>query len=113
MTEEKNQTEKTQTRVELQIIPCANNIALEKQNVEVLNHENQDDPPCSDKIILNITCDGSKLTKADAGYNTEATQEIWASVKLTKADAGRIPDILVDVHEKCGSKLTKADSGKA
>ena len=111
MTEEKNKIEKTQTKVELQIIPCEKNVALDK-HAEVLNHENQDDP-CTGKIILTVTCDGSKLTKADAGYNTEQTHEIWAGAKVTKADAGRIPDISVDVHEKCGSKLTKADSGLA
>ena len=111
MTEEKNQIEKTQTIVELQVLPCANEVAHTKQNVEVLNHENQDDPPCG-KIILTVTCNGSKLTKADAGYNAEFTQEVWAGAKVTKADAGRMPNIEVNVHERCGSKLTKADSGK-
>ena len=111
MTEEKNQNAKTQTIVELQVLPCANEVAKAKQNVEVLNHENQDDPPCG-KIILTVTCNGSKLTKADAGYNAEQTYEIWAGAKLTKADAGKMPDIDVSVHEKCGSKLTKAASGK-
>lgn len=110
MTEEKNQNEKTQTIVELQVLPCANKVAQAKQNVDVLNHENQDDP-CG-KIILTVTCNGSKLTKADAGYNAEQTYEIWAGAKLTKADAGKMPDIDVSVQEKCGSKLTKADSGK-
>ncbi len=112
MTEEKNQIEKTQTKVELQILPCANEVVKTKESVEVMNHESQDDTLCG-KIILAITCDGSKLTKADAGYTSETTQEIWASVKLTKADAGRVPDIVVDVHEKCGAKLTKADAGLA
>ena len=113
MTEEKNQTEKTQTKVELQIIPCEKNVALDKQNIEVLNHENQDDPPCGGKIILTVTCDGSKLTKADSGYNSELTQEVWVTAKMTKADSGIIPDIDVNIHERCGSKLTKADAGKA
>jgi hypothetical protein len=45
MTEKKNQSEKSQVKVELQIIPCDKNVALDKQNAEVLNHENQDDPP--------------------------------------------------------------------
>lgn len=112
MTEEKNQIEKTQTTVELQVIPCSNNVASEKQNATVLNHESQDDP-CIGKIILTVICDGAKLTKADAGYNAELTHEVWVGAKVTKADAGRIPDISVDVHEKCGSKLTKADSGLA
>ncbi len=31
MTEEKNKIEKTQTKVELQIIPCEKNVALDKQ----------------------------------------------------------------------------------
>jgi hypothetical protein len=112
MTEEKNQSEKTQTKVELQIIPCEKNVASDKQT-EVLNHENQDDPPCGGKIILAVTCDGSKLTKADAGYNAELSHEIWVTAKMTKADSGKIPDIDVNIHERCGSKLTKADSGKA
>ena len=112
MHEEKNKIEKTQTRVELQIIPCEKNVALDKQ-AKVLNHENQDDLPCAGKIILNITCDGSKLTKADSGYNSELTQEVWVTLKVTKADAGITPEIDVNVHEKCGSKLTKADAGIA
>jgi hypothetical protein len=31
---------------------------------------------------------------------------------MTKADSGKIPDVDVSIHERCGSKLTKADSGK-
>ncbi len=112
MTEEKNQIENSQTIVELQVIPCNKNPTADKQNVEVLNHESQDDP-CAGKIILTVTCNGAKLTKADSGYNSELTHEIWAGAKITKADAGRLPDIDVSVHERCGSKLTKADAGKA
>ena len=112
MTEEKNQSEKTQTKVELQIIPCDKNVALDKQNVEVLNHENQDDPPCTGKIILTVTTDTIKSTKADAGYNADLSHEIWVTTKMTKADSGKIPDVDVSIHERCGSKLTKADSGK-
>lgn len=111
MTEEKNQSEQTKIKVELQVVPCANNLARYKQNVEVLNHESQDDG-CTGKIILTITCDGSKLTKADAGHNLETQQEVWVTAKVTKAETGNIPDIDVNIHEKCGSKLTKADSGK-
>lgn len=33
MTEEKNQCEQTQTKVELQVIPCANKVAQDKQKV--------------------------------------------------------------------------------
>ena len=112
MTDEKNQSERTQTRVELQIAPFAKNLAIEKQSNKAQNHENQDDPQCAGKIILNITCDGSKLTKADAGYNVETSTEIWVTAKVAKAEVGLVPDIDVSVHEKCGSKLTKADSGR-
>ncbi len=112
MNQEKSQCEKTQTKVELQIIPCANQITQDKKGVEVMNHESQDDN-CTGKILLTVTCDGSKLTKADAGRFEEFQEEIWASVKLTKADAGKLPDIDVSVRERCGSKLTKADSGLA
>ena len=112
MTEEKNQIERTQIKVELQVIPCANKVAHEQQEVKIMNHESQDDP-CAGKIILNITCDGAKLTKADAGYNAELTQEVWVTVKYTKADAGMMPEIDVNVHEQCGAKLTKADAGRA
>ena len=111
MTEEKNQNGNTQTKVELQVIPCANNVALNKQNVEVLNHESQNDH-CTGKLILTITCDGSKLTKADAGRFNEVQEELWVTLKTTKADAGKLPDIDLSIHERCGSKLTKADSGK-
>jgi hypothetical protein len=112
MNQELNPCDKKQTKVELQILPCVNEVKKGKECVEVKNHENQDDSLFG-KIILAITFDGSKLTKADAGYASETTEEIWASVKLTKADAGRVPDIVVDVHEKCGAKLTKAGAGLA
>ena len=112
MTDEKNQAEKTQTRVELQIIPFTKNLASEKQGTRMQNHENHEESPCAGKIILNITCDGSKLTKADAGYNVETSTEIWVTAKVLKAEEGKAPDIDVSVHEKCGSKLTKADSGR-
>lgn len=112
MQDERKAIKEPQTRVELQVLPCASKAAQEFKNCAEKNHESQDDP-CGGKIILSVTCDGSKLTKADAGLIEEYQQEIWASVKLTKADAGRIPDVVVDIHEKCGAKLTKADAGKA
>ena len=110
MTEEKKQCEQTQTKVELQVIPCANKVAQDKQKVKVLDHESQDDP-CTGKIILTVTCDGSKLTKADSGRVSEFTEEVWVTAKVTKAEFGQIPDIDVSIHERCGSKLTKADVG--
>lgn len=104
MTEEKNNVGTTQTKVELQIIPC------EPKDVQTKDHISQDDG-CNGKLILSITCDGSKLTKADAGRFSEYQEEIWVTVKSTKADAGKMPDIDVSIHERCGSKMTKADSG--
>jgi hypothetical protein len=96
MQNEQNQNCKTQTKVELQIIPNTNQL------------ENND---CDGTIMLSVTCDGSKLTKADAGRFNEISEEVWVTLKATKADAGRMPDIDLSIHEKCGSKLTKADSG--
>ena len=96
MQNEQNQNCKTQTKVELQIIPNTNQL------------ENND---CAGTIMLSVTCDGSKLTKADAGRFNEISEEVWVTLKATKADAGRMPDIDLSIHEKCGSKLTKADSG--
>jgi hypothetical protein len=96
MQNEQNQNCKTQTKVELQIIPNTN------------QSENND---CAGTIMLSVTCDGSKLTKADAGRFNEISEEVWVTLKATKTDAGRMPDIDLSIHEKCGSKLTKADSG--
>ena len=107
MTEEKNQCEQTQTKVELQIIPCANKVAQEKQKVEVLDHESQDDP-CIGKIILTVTCDGSKLTKADSGYFTEFQQDLFVTARITNSESCKFPNIDVSVQEKCNGKLTKA-----
>ena len=113
MHEEKNHTStgSVATKVELQVIPCANKVALNHNHSRVMNHESQDDP-CTGKLILTITCDGSKLTKADAGRFNEVQEELWVTLKTTKADAGKLPDIDLSIHERCGSKLTKADSGK-
>ena len=104
MHEEKNQIGNTQTKVELQIIPC------ETKNEQVKNHQSQND--CGGKLILTITCDGSKLTKADSGRLDDYQDEVWVTLKTTKADAGRMPDIDLSVHEKSSTKMTKADSGK-
>ena len=109
---EKNQCGKTQTKVELQVIPCANQISQERKGVEAMNHENQDDG-CVGKLILTVTCDGSKLTKADSGRHNEFQEEVWITAKVTNGDAGKLPDIDVTVRERCGSKLTKADAGIA
>lgn len=99
MTEDKNQLDETKTIVGLEITPFDNDKVYENQN------------DFYKKITLTISCNGSKLTKADAGFDLETTQEVAASVKLTKADAGRLAEIDVKVNEKCGAKLTKADAG--
>lgn len=95
MHEEKNQNCKTQTKVELQVNP--NNKQLENG--------------CAGTIMLSVTCDGAKLTKADSGRFNELVEEVWVTAKVTKAESGQIPDIDVSIHERCGSKLTKADAG--
>ena len=95
------------TKVEVQVLPCAKKATLEKQNV-VLNHESQDDP-CAGKIILAITSEGSKLTKADAGRVIEFTEEVFVTAKITPSEIGQLPNVEVSVSEKCGAKLSKAE----
>jgi hypothetical protein len=112
MNQELNPCDKKQTKVELQVSPCVKSIAHDKQNVSVMNHESQDDN-CNGKIILTVTCDGAKLTKADAGRLEEYQEEVWVTAKVTNTDKGKLPDVDVSVRERCGSKLTKADSGLA
>jgi len=97
MQNEQNQNCKTQTKVELQIIPNTN------------QSENND---CAGTILLSVTCDGSKLTKADSGRLDDYQEEVWVTLKTTKADAGRMPDIDLSIHERTSTKMTKADSGK-
>ena len=97
MHEEKNQNTKTQTKVELQVIP----------------NNKQTENSCAGTILLSVTCDGSKLTKADSGRFNEVIEEVWVTAKVTNAELGKIPDIDVSIHERCGSKLTKADAGRA
>ena len=104
MHEEKNQNEKTQTKVELEVIESGNKVANERDCKDNAN---------GGKVLVTVTCDGAKLTKADAGLVGEITHEVWVTAKLTKADSGKLSEIDVNVHEKCGSKLTKADAGKA
>lgn len=89
MTELENPIENTQTKVEVEVLPN------------------------DGKISVTLTCNGSKLTKADSGRFNELQEEIWTTVKSTKCDAGKIPDIEVSVHERYGAKLTKVDAGKS
>ena len=111
MNEDIKSVKEALTKVELQVVPCANKVSHERQNVEIMNHESQDDP-CIGKIILTVTCDGSKLTKADAGRFNEFQEEIWVTAKVTQSDRTKMPELDVNVHERCGAKLTKADAGR-
>lgn len=91
MNEVKNQTENTQTKVEVQVLPTEG------------------------KITITVSTDSSKLTKADAGRlagNDSLQHDIWTSVKSTKCDAGKMSDIDVNIHEQFSLKMTKADLGK-
>jgi hypothetical protein len=110
--QEEKAIKEPQTRVELQVLPCASKAAQEYKNCAEKNHDNQD-IPCIGKIILSVTCDGSKLTKADAGRLEEFTEEVFVSAKIASIEFGKMPSIDVNVTEKCGAKLTKADAGKA
>jgi hypothetical protein len=98
------------TKVAVQIVPCANKIAQEKQNVEVMNHESQDDP-CAGKIALTIESEGSKLTKADAGRLIEITEEIFVTAKIIPSDINSLPTVDITVSEKSAAKLAKVDVG--
>lgn len=106
MHEEKHQNEKSQTKVELEIIESGSKAANERDC-------KTQDGATGGKIMVTVTCEGAKLTKADAGLVGEITQEVWVTAKITKADSGKLSEIDLNVHEKCGSKLTKADAGKA
>lgn len=110
--QEEKAIKEPQTRVELQVLPCASKATREHQNFAEKEHENQEDP-CIGKIILSVTCDGSKLTKADAGRLEEFTEEVFVSAKIASIEFGKMPNIDVNITEKCGAKLTKADAGKA
>lgn len=110
MQEERKAIKEPQTKVEVQVLPCANKVAHEQQEAKIMNHESQDDP-CAGKIILTITSEGSKLTKADSGRLVEFTEEIFVTAKITPSEIGQLPNVEVSVSEKCGAKLTKADSG--
>ncbi|MCC7533836.1 MAG: hypothetical protein IT246_07850 [Bacteroidia bacterium] len=62
-------------------------------------------------ISLSVTSRGSKLTKADSGRMDSFTEEIFVTAKISFTEKDRLPIIEASVSEKCGSKLTKADSG--
>ena len=62
-------------------------------------------------ISLSVKTNHSKLTKADSGRMDSFTEEIFVSAKISFSERDRLPIIETSVSEKCGSKLTKADSG--
>jgi len=98
------------TKVEIQVLPCAKNAIPDHQAARVMNHESQDDP-CTGSILLTVTSEGSKLTKADAGRLVEFTEEVFVTAKITPTESSKLPNVEVTVSEKCGAKLTKADAG--
>lgn len=98
------------TKVEVQVLPCANKIIADHAASKAMNHESQDDP-CAGKFILTVETEGSKLTKADAGRLIEFTEEIFVTAKITPSEIGQLPNVDITVSEKCGAKLTKADAG--
>ena len=102
MQEEKKQTEKTQTKIELQVIPCNRNVAKEKQGPGILNHDSQDD--CKEKIILTITCEGPRMPEIPVGTMFEE----WLTVSVEASEKNCYPNFSANSH----SKLTKADSGR-
>jgi len=98
------------TKVEVQVLPCANKIVADHAASKAMNHESQDDP-CTGRIILTVESEGSKLTKADAGRLVEFTEEVFVTAKITPTESNKLPNVEVTVSEKCGAKLTKADAG--
>lgn len=109
------QTEKTiikepQTKVEVQVLPCAAKSIPDHEAARPMNHESQDDP-CIGSILLTVTSEGSKLTKADAGRLVEFTEEVFVTAKITPTESNKLPNVEISVSEKCGAKLTKADAG--
>lgn len=62
-------------------------------------------------ISLSVKTNHSKLTKADAGRMDSFTEEIFVTAKISFSEKNQLPTIEASVSEKCGSKLTKADSG--
>ncbi len=61
-------------------------------------------------VSVSVTCNGSKLTKADSGRASEFTDELFISTKISFVE--HVPTIEASVSEKHGSKLTKADAGR-
>lgn len=101
-----------QTKVEVQVLPCATKAIPDHEATRPMNHESQDDP-CVGSIILTVTSEGSKLTKADAGRLIEYTEEVFVTAKITPSENNKLPNVDITVSEKCGAKLTKADAGIA
>lgn len=99
------------TKVEVQVLPCATKALPDHGATRPMNHESQDDP-CVGSILLTVTSEGSKLTKADAGRLVEFTEEVFVTAKITPTESNKLPNVEITVSEKCGSKLTKADAGK-
>jgi len=106
MTEEKN-CDKSQTKVELQIIPCAKKATEKTSAVEVMNHESQDDP-CIGKIILTVSTNASKITKIESERFNEFQQDLFVTTRITEATSGKIPNVDVSIQGKFIAKGGKA-----
>lgn len=110
MQDEKKAIKEPHTKVEVELIPALNQ-NLTKAEAEMTKNSNANAIVPTGQVILSVTCGGSKLTKADSGRQGEFTEEVFVSVKVSQAEIGKLPNIDVNVTEKCGSKLTKADAG--
>lgn len=107
MNEEKKAIKSPFQRVALEVVPCAKTVKREGE-LEVMNHENQDDP-CVGKIILSVMAEGSKLTKADAGRLANFSEEVFVTAKITPSECGKLPIVEMTVSEKCHASFVKSD----
>lgn len=108
MTEEKNQALKTQRKIELQVIPCADKMARKKEDVDVMNHESQDG--CVGKIIVTIDENTTRSVKETCDEIC-GTKEEWLTINIEPSEIhteSKFPKVSISSH----SKLTKADSGR-
>ena len=93
------------TKVEVQVLPCANKIVADHAASKAMNHESQDDP-CTGRILLTVESEGSKLTKADAGRLIEFTEEVFVTAKITPIESNKLPNVEISVSEKCGGGIS-------
>ncbi|MES2565565.1 MAG: hypothetical protein V4565_01785 [Bacteroidota bacterium] len=98
---EENKISKEPTRkVSVEVVPCERKAQRQDGTMEMMNHENQDDP-CSGKITMSVMAEGSKLTKADAGRVATFNEEVFISVRVLPVETGHTPVVEMSVSEKC------------